>query len=98
YTIAEFDKNGNRIDKWYPESIDGHNQTIYNESNSTFGMSVGAGVRYNMQYFDVILDTRWQHFFSDQVDGLDAPNDPGNKFNDTMIFVNLGVVYTFNYY
>jgi hypothetical protein len=42
------------------------------------------------------LDSRWQHFFSDKIDGLDAPKDPANKYNDTMIYVNLGIVYTFN--
>ncbi len=73
----------------------GKTQTIFNESGSAFGVSAGAGLRYSMEYFDLILDSRYQYFFSDKVDGLDAPKDPANKHNDTMIYVNLGVVYTF---
>lgn len=80
-----------REDKWQTNAI-------FNDSGTSFGVSLGGGVRYSMQYFDMVLDARWQHFFSDRIDGLDAPNDPGNKNNDTMIFVNLGVVYTFNFY
>ncbi len=105
YVVYDNADNG-MYDKWYlhdvgandPESFDGldHKQTIFNEPGSTFGVSLGAGVRYSMEYFDLVLDSRWQHFFSDKVDGLDAPKDPGNKYNDTMIYVNLGVVYTFN--
>ncbi len=78
------------LDKWVP------GETIYNDADSAFGVSIGAGVRYSMQYFDLVLDTRWQHFFSDEVDGLNAPNDPGNKYNETLINVNLGVIYVFN--
>lgn len=73
-------------------------EAVHNDPGNAFGVSVGAGLRYNMQYFSMVLDARWQHFFSDKVDGLDAPDDPGNKYNDTMIYVNLGVVYTFNRY
>ncbi len=95
-------------DKWYlhdvaandPDSFDDldHEQTIFNESGTAFGFSVGAGLRYSMQYFDLVIDTRWQHFFSDKIDGLDASKDPGNKYNDTMVYVNLGIIYTFNKY
>jgi len=74
------------------------NDAVFNEPGTAFSVSVGAGLRYSMEYFDMILDTRWQHFFSDKIDGLDAPNDPGNKYNDTMVYVNLGIVYTFNQY
>lgn len=71
---------------------------IYNDPGNAFGVSVGAGLRYSMQYFDLVIDTRWQHFFSDKVDGLYAEDDPANKYNDTMIYVNMGVIYTFNQY
>ncbi len=93
-------------DKWYlediaasdPNSYDGldHEQTIFNESGTAFAVSVGAGLRYSMQYFDLMIDTRWQHFFSDKIDGLDASKDPGNKYNDTMVYLNFGIIYTFN--
>jgi len=79
------------IDKWQEGAV-------YLDEGNTFGASVGAGLRYSLDKFDLVLDGRYQYFFSDQVDGLDAPNDPGNKNNDTMVFINLGVVYVFNKY
>ncbi|MCD6543399.1 MAG: hypothetical protein J7K34_02710 [Flavobacteriaceae bacterium] len=93
-------------DKWYlhdvaaddPQSFDGldHKQTIFNGKGNAFGLSAGLGLRYTVSdSFNLILDSRWQHFFSDRVDGLDAPKDPGNKYNDTMIYVNMGIVYVF---
>ena len=47
---------------------------------------------------DFVAEARYQYFFSDKLEGLDAPNDPGNKNNDTMVFINLGVVYVFGKY
>jgi len=79
------------IDKWQEGAI-------YLDSGSTFGVSAGAGVRFGLGDIDFVVDSRWQHFFSDQIDGLDAPDDPGNKYNDTVIFVNIGVVYVFGKY
>jgi len=70
-------------------------EAVYNDAGSSFGVSLGGGVRYSLNYVDMVLVARWQHFFSDKVDGLAADHDPGNKYNDTMIFVNLGVVYKF---
>lgn len=79
------------LDKWQEDAI-------YNEAGTSFGVSVGGGVRYSLNYVDMVLDARWQHFFSDEIDGLNAPDDPGNKYNDTMIYVNLGLVYKFKPY
>jgi len=83
------------IDKWQEGAI-------YLEEGSTFGASIGAGIRYSIDSFDLVLDGRWQHFFSDQVDGLDdegidpTSNAPtGSNYNDTMVYVNFGVVFVF---
>jgi opacity protein-like surface antigen len=102
-----YDNPGNGMyDKWYlkdipkddPNSYDGldHKQTIFNGKGNTFGVSAGLGLRYAVSdSFNLILDSRFQYFFSDRVDGLDASKDPGNKNNDTMIYVNMGIVYVF---
>jgi len=93
-------------DKWYLhdvpaghiDSFDGldHKQTIFNGKGNTLGVSGGLGLRYRIaDSFNLIIDSRFQYFFSDRVDGLDASKDPGNKNNDTMIYVNIGVVYVF---
>lgn len=76
------------IDKWQENAI-------FLEPGNTLGVSIGAGLRYSLSSIDFVLDGRWQHFFSDNIDGLNAPNDPANKWNDTMIFVNVGIVYVF---
>ncbi len=76
------------IDKWQENSI-------FLDPSNTFGVSLGAGIRYSLQSVDLVLDGRWQHFFSDDVDGLNSLNDSANKRNDTMIMVNLGIVYVF---
>jgi len=76
---------------------------VYTEPDATLGLSFGAGLRYSIEDIDLVFDTRWQHFFSDQVDGLDpssaiveAPvTRTGDKYNDTMIVVNVGIVYVF---
>jgi hypothetical protein len=77
------------IDKW-------QNDAIYLEKGNTFGVSAGAGVRFSLDTFDLVIDSRWQHFFSDKVDGLDDfSSDSGSDFNDTMVFINIGAVYVF---
>jgi len=77
------------IDKWQEGAI-------YLEEDSTFGASIGAGIRYSIDSFDLVLDGRWQHFFSDKVDGLDDTSSAsGSDFNDTMVYINVGVVYVF---
>jgi hypothetical protein len=79
------------IDKWQTGAI-------FLDKGNTFGASAGAGIRYSLEVLDLVLEGRYQYFFSDDVDGLNAPLDPANKNNDSMIFVNLGVVYVFNKY
>lgn len=76
------------IDKWQENSI-------YLDPSNTFGVSVGAGLRLSLQSVDLVLDSRWQHFFTDDIDGLNSLNDPANKRNDTMVLVNLGIIYVF---
>lgn len=65
------------------------------EKSSTFGVSGGAGVRFGLDAFDLVVEGRYQYFFSDNIDGLNAPDDPANKNNDSMILLNIGVVYVF---
>ncbi len=79
------------IDKWQTGAI-------FLDSDTTFGVSAGAGLRYSLDKLDLLLDGRYQYFFSDNGDGLNAPNDPANKNNDSMVFINIGIVYVFNKY
>lgn len=77
------------INKWQTDAI-------YLEKDNTFGVSAGAGVRISLDTFDLVIDSRWQHFFSDRVDGLDDfSSDTGSENKDTMVFINIGAVYVF---
>jgi len=47
----------------------------------------------------MVLEGRWQHFFSDKVDGLDdTSTDSASDFNDTMVVINAGIIYVFGKY
>ncbi len=67
---------------------------IFVEKGNTFSFTMSAGTRYRIADFDLVLDVRWQHFFSDKIDGLDAApeNVSGSKFNDTAVYFSVGVV------
>jgi len=63
------------------------------DPESTFSLVLGLGTRYKMDKFDLVLDGRWQYFLSDKVDGINTAEDDGSKFNDTLIFFSVGVVF-----
>lgn len=71
---------------------------VHLDPQSFFSASAGAGVRFGLEKVDFSVEGRYQYFFSDEIEGLNAPNDPGNKNNDTMILINVGVVYVFGKY
>ncbi len=62
------------------------------EPDNTFSLTLSAGTRFKLDRIDLVADARWQHFFSDQVDGLDQV-DGSSRNNDTLIFLSLGVVF-----
>ena len=76
------------IDKW-------QNNSIYVDPGNTFGISGGLGLRYSVEFVDFYLDAQYQYYLSDDIEGLNAINDPGNNKNDTMVAITLGVVYVF---
>jgi hypothetical protein len=76
------------IPKWQEGAIDLEEQGIISATAS-------AGVRFGLEMVDIVLEGRYQYFFSDKLEGLYAPQDPANKNNDTMVFINVGIVYVF---
>jgi len=63
----------------------------------TGSLTWGAGTRLRLgEYSDLLLEARWQYFFSNWVDGLNAKPDPANKYNDWLLFVHFGYVYYLN--
>jgi len=63
----------------------------------TMSATFGVGTRYKFgEYSDLLIESRWQYFFSNYVDGLNSKADPANKFNDWLLWVHLGYVYYLN--
>lgn len=69
--------------------------------DTTWSVVMGAGVRYKLTPLsDLMLDTRWQHYFSDWVDGLNPTFEnngvvqvPENKANDWIYWVTIGYIH-----
>lgn len=67
---------------------------LFLDKDTSFSLTFGLGTRYKMNDFDLVAEARYQYFFSDRIDGLDAPHEvSGNKFNDTLIYFSVGVIY-----
>lgn len=69
----------------YPINVDG---------GSTWSTVTSVGFRYKLDKLsDLMLDLRWQYFFSDWVDGLDHNWKNYNKNNDWLLWLNVGYIY-----
>lgn len=71
---------------WAPGSVDA-------SPGSTWSMVGSLGVRYKLDKLsDLMLDFRFQYYFSDWVDGLNHQL-AYNKHNDWLLWVNVGYIY-----
>lgn len=71
--------------------------TVDTSAGFTGSLTGGIGTRFKIgEYSDILFETRWQYFFSDWVDGLNAKDDPANKYNDWLLYVHVGYVYYLN--
>lgn len=63
----------------------------------TTSVTWSLGTRYAVgEYADLLIESRWRYYFSNWIDGLNAKDDPANKFNDWSLFVHIGYVYYLN--
>ncbi len=69
--------------------------SVFLNKDKTQSFSFGGGSRYNLDNFTMTFDFRWQRFLSDTVDGL-KPKIPANKYNDWLLFFNVGAVFKLN--
>ncbi|GGH36881.1 glutamate dehydrogenase [Mangrovimonas yunxiaonensis] len=66
---------------------------INTDPSSAWSVVASVGVRYKLtKLSDLMLDLRWQYYFSDWIDGFNHQLDY-NKFNDWLIWLNFGYVY-----
>jgi len=64
-----------------------------NSPGTAWSVVWSAGIRYKLTTLsDLMLDSRWQHYFSNWVDGLN-PDVPENKANDWIFWLNVGYIY-----
>ena len=70
-----------------------------NDSGTVWSVVASVGTRYKLnEMSDLMLDLRFQYYFSDWVDGL-RPNPDRyseNKANDWLIWLNVGYIYYLN--
>jgi hypothetical protein len=71
--------------------------TVDTSSGITGSITGGIGTRFKIgEYSDILLESRWQYFLSNWVDGLNAKDDPANKYNDWLLYIHVGYVYYLN--
>jgi hypothetical protein len=75
------------------------------EPDSTWSVVWSFGIRYKLTIMsDLMLDGRWQYYFSNWVDGLNPSLEnnggrvpvPENKANDWIYWLNFGYIYYIN--
>jgi hypothetical protein len=66
------------------------------KGGTTWSVVSSIGTRYKLTTLsDLMVDLRWQYYFSNWVDGL-SPNPvlyPENKANDWLVWLNFGYIY-----
>ncbi len=65
-------------------------------SGSSWSTVASVGARYKLtKLSDLMIDLRWQYYFSDSIDGLDHQL-PSNQANDWLLWLNFGYIYYLN--
>lgn len=74
----------------YPE----FRNNINPESGTTWSVVASVGARYKLTVIsDLLVDLRWQHYFTNWVDGLNHEENIQDKANDWLVWLNIGYVY-----
>ena len=85
----------NYYDPWY---LDGNGDVMDTEfinpnNGTTWSVVASVGTRYKLTVLsDLMIDLRWQYYFTDFVDGLDHKL-PSNKADDWLVWLNFGYIY-----
>ena len=69
------------------------NGGVNTDSGTTWSVVASVGARYKLTILsDLLVDLRWQYFFSNWTDGLNHDNVQ-DKANDWLVWLNVGYVY-----
>ena len=88
----------NFYSSWYLNSDKTIRDTefITSKIGTTLSIVGSVGTRYKLSRLsDLVVDLRWQHYFSDKVDGLNHKL-PSNKANDYLVWLNFGYIFYLN--
>lgn len=67
------------------------------DKGTTFSVTLNLGTRYAIgENSDIFIDARWHYFMTNYIDGLNAPDNDNNKYNDWMLLLQFGYIYSFN--
>jgi len=73
------------------------------DSGFSFSATAGIGTRKKLgEYSDIFIEAKWQYYFTNWVDGLNATQptanipDPNNKYNDWNVSLQIGYIYYLN--
>ena len=70
-----------------------HDGGINTESGNTWSVVASVGARYKLTILsDLLVDLRWQYYFSNWTDGLNHDNVQ-DRANDWLVWLNVGYVY-----
>jgi len=76
----------------YTPGIDAY--PISEQSGSTWSIVSSVGVRYKLNKLsDLMLDLRWQYYFSDWIDGLDHNWRNYDRNPDWLLWLNVGYIF-----
>jgi hypothetical protein len=83
--LGDVTNSSNFYSDWAPGSVNPN-------PGSTWSMVASTGIRYKLGTLsDLMLDLRWQYYFSDWIDGLNHQLEY-NKFNDWLVWLNVGYI------
>ena len=84
--VGNIDLPSNFYSFWDPGSVNDSNGT-------TWSIVTSVGTRYKLSILsDLMIDLRFQYFFSDFTDGLNHQLE-SNKSNDWLVWLNVGYIY-----
>jgi hypothetical protein len=69
---------------------------VTNEAGTVWSVVASVGTRYKLTVLsDLMIDLRWQYYFSNWVDGLNPNPDvyTENRANDWLVWLNVGYIY-----
>lgn len=98
YGDGDINNLHNFYEPWYlyPDGTIRDNDFVTSAAGGTFSIVGSVGTRFKLSRLsDLVLDLRWQQYFSDKVDGLNHKL-PSNKAKDHLVWLNFGYIFYLN--